>query len=82
MAEGKIHLNGEVWTWEMPSSAYVLIRDPNRKKTVVAPYIVEQEWRKEQDARKLPDPKHSFNRNFYTNITPAMVKVYIQKNLA
>lgn len=81
MAEGKIHLNGEVWTWRMPSSSYVLIRDPQRKKTVVNPHFVREAWEKEAKAKKLQRPEHCTGPEWYPNVTPAMVKAYIQKNL-
>lgn len=76
-----IHLNGAVWTWTMPSSAHVLIRDPQRKKTVVNPCHVIQGWFEAAKAKDLHLPKHSYNGRDGMNITPAMVKVYIEKNL-
>jgi hypothetical protein len=82
MAEGKLHIGRDVWTWTMPSSSVVLIRDPKRKKTAVKPWLIHEEWRKERDAKKLKDPEHSTNTEiWYSNVTPSKVKAYIMRVL-
>jgi hypothetical protein len=82
MAEGKLHIGRDVWTWTMPSSSYVLIRDPKRKKTAVKPFFIEQEWRKERDVKDLRDPEHDWNtEHCFFNVTPAKVKAYITRVL-
>lgn len=81
MGEGKIHLSSEVWTWTMPSASHVLIRDPQRKKMVVNPHHVIEGWFEEAKVKGLHLPEHSYTDRGGMNITPAMVKVYIQKCL-
>ncbi len=66
----------------MPSGSTLLIRDPNRHKTAVRPWDVLQHWRKYRNEKNLPDPEHSWNsRASFSNITPAMVKAYIESHL-
>jgi hypothetical protein len=81
MGEGKIHIGKDVWTWKMPSSSYVIIRDPARMKTAVKPHYVFEAWW-QSDLRKSYDPEHSWDeRTFSSNITPVMVRTYIEQNL-
>lgn len=81
MAESKLHIGKDVWTWAMPSAAHVIIRDPDRKKTLANPCLVWEAWVDHAREKKLHCPEYSWSEEGTVNVTPAMVKVYIERFL-
>jgi hypothetical protein len=70
---GKIHINGEVWTWR-GGGHHFTIRDPKGKKHVVDhAKLLNMEWSAIE--------RGMWKGNPYVNVTPADIRRYIEGHL-
>ncbi len=70
--EATVHINGEPWTWFVTRDEDLVIRNPQRFKTVIQAPLVRQFWKDFLRSGKHQGP------GIYHGVTPGMVKAYVE----